>query len=333
MPTINPTMPNNGETADAPDVSIPLLALLAVFNGHIDTDNIEPGSLAWSVMASFTSEIPSAAMEAEGDLVTYRDEADLSFVADGLVWTKDTGLNGNMTTGTVYTTDGSRKTVSAISARAFTVSKDTYVSVSPAGSVAYQEVANGAQPPTFATDYIGIAIVVSDGTDITKIHWIGKRAANEIARIELGASSDRLVLCNIPPRKNFRARVAIIPTGGTNNLVIQLNGDTGNTHARRATLNDGADSTGTSTTGIMSDTSASYRYFTLDAMNIATAEKLFYTEEAFFATTGAGTAPARRKAISKWVNTSAQVDTMEFLNSAGTGDYAAGSFAVIYEAK
>lgn len=45
MPFVNPTLPNDGESADAGDVSVPLLALLAVFNGHIGADNLEPGTI------------------------------------------------------------------------------------------------------------------------------------------------------------------------------------------------------------------------------------------------------------------------------------------------
>lgn len=45
MPQVNPVLPNQGETADAGDISVPFLALLAVFNGHIGADNLEPGTI------------------------------------------------------------------------------------------------------------------------------------------------------------------------------------------------------------------------------------------------------------------------------------------------
>lgn len=45
MPLVNPTLPNDGESADAGDITAPFLALLAVFNGHIGADNIEPGTI------------------------------------------------------------------------------------------------------------------------------------------------------------------------------------------------------------------------------------------------------------------------------------------------
>lgn len=49
MPFVNPTLPNDGESADAGDISTPFLALLAVFNGHIGADNMEPGAIAGAI--------------------------------------------------------------------------------------------------------------------------------------------------------------------------------------------------------------------------------------------------------------------------------------------
>lgn len=49
MPLVNPVLPNDGESADAGDISQPFLDLLAVFNGHIGADNLEPGTVADSL--------------------------------------------------------------------------------------------------------------------------------------------------------------------------------------------------------------------------------------------------------------------------------------------
>lgn len=49
MPLVNPTLPNDGESADAGDITVPFLALLAVFNGHIGADNLEPGTIPASI--------------------------------------------------------------------------------------------------------------------------------------------------------------------------------------------------------------------------------------------------------------------------------------------
>lgn len=52
MPTVNPTLPNDGEDADAVDISGPILAILSVLNGHIDEDNLEDGAVIVSKLAT-----------------------------------------------------------------------------------------------------------------------------------------------------------------------------------------------------------------------------------------------------------------------------------------
>lgn len=52
MPTVNPTLPNDGEDADAVDVSGPILAILSVLNGHVDEDNLEDGAVILSKLAT-----------------------------------------------------------------------------------------------------------------------------------------------------------------------------------------------------------------------------------------------------------------------------------------
>lgn len=52
MPTVNPTLPNDGEDADAVDISGPILAILSVLNGHIDEDNLEDGGIILSKLAT-----------------------------------------------------------------------------------------------------------------------------------------------------------------------------------------------------------------------------------------------------------------------------------------
>lgn len=52
MPTVNPTLPNDGEDADAIDISKPILAILSVLNGHVDEDNLEDGAVLLSKLAT-----------------------------------------------------------------------------------------------------------------------------------------------------------------------------------------------------------------------------------------------------------------------------------------
>jgi hypothetical protein len=188
MPHVNPTLPNDGETADAGDISVPFQALLAIFNGHIAGDNIEPGSLPWSVMAAFTNTIDPEAMTDSGNIEKFRAEAKIGFIASGLNWSNLGGLNGAMATGIFYSpTTGERLTIPAITTRAFTASKDTYISISPTGSMAYNEVANGATAPALGTDYSWVAKFATNATTITSINDIRqtKPFANQEGWIKL----------------------------------------------------------------------------------------------------------------------------------------------------
>jgi hypothetical protein len=68
---------------------------------------------------------------AANTLNTYQSEGTFDYVASGLVWSGDayaSTLNGSMTSGVVYIS-GIRNTVAAVSAHAFTASKDTYIDV------------------------------------------------------------------------------------------------------------------------------------------------------------------------------------------------------------
>lgn len=170
MPIINVNLPSDGTGADVADYNGPINAILAVVNGHLAADNMEPGGLDWSVMSgSMSNVIPAAAMQDSGSVEKLRDEANMGFVASGLVWSALTGLNGTMTTGVYHSPTGARTTIGAITSRAFTASKDTYVSISPAGALTYTEVANGAARPSLTTDYRWLAKVVTSGVAITSV--------------------------------------------------------------------------------------------------------------------------------------------------------------------
>lgn len=174
MPTISPDLPDDGESIDASDVNVPFNAILALLNGGLDGDNISPTSLPWSVMASFTNQIPASAMQDSGDLELFRSEDSFMSIASGLVWSQVSGLNGTMTAGVVYSTSGVRLSVSSIASRAFTASKDTYVSVSSAGAIAYSEVANGASIPALTAGHQWDYKVVTDGSAITSVEDMRK---------------------------------------------------------------------------------------------------------------------------------------------------------------
>lgn len=93
-------------------------------------------------------------------------------VESGLIWTADAAGStraASMTAGVVVL-NGNPLTVSAVTARVFTASKDTYIDVSDAGNGAgtlvYTEVANNATSPALTAGNMRIGIVVTGASNI-----------------------------------------------------------------------------------------------------------------------------------------------------------------------
>lgn len=101
-------------------------------------------------------------------LTTMRDEWGYDFVASGCIWTGDaygsTRL-ASMTAGVVYI-NGKRIALSAVTGRTFTASTDTYIDVSDAGVISYNEVSNNTASPALAANSIRIGIIVTGATNI-----------------------------------------------------------------------------------------------------------------------------------------------------------------------
>lgn len=141
------------DTNGAPSNSI-LLAIITVGNG---VGSIINGNIMDSRTQSYTKTI--ATMPSEGFF---------DFVASGCVWTGDSyGSNSNasMTAGVIYLA-GKRVTVSAVSARTFTASKDTYVDVDNTGALYYSEVTNNATSPSLTAGRLRVAIIVTGASNI-----------------------------------------------------------------------------------------------------------------------------------------------------------------------
>ena len=107
---------------------------------------------------------------ASGELSTdpLRTELFYDYVASGMVWTGDSyggSRNASMTSGVIYI-NGRRLTATAVAARSFTASKDTYIDASDATAdgvvtLTYTEVANNAASPALAANSVRIGIIVT----------------------------------------------------------------------------------------------------------------------------------------------------------------------------
>lgn len=118
-------------------------------------------------------------------LSAIRSEMEFDYIASGGVWSGDSyaaSRNASMTALVCYI-NGQRGTVSAVTARAFTASKDTYVDIlNTAGvfSLVYTEVANNAASPALAANSIRLAIIVTDATDIQDVGSINQGEQNKV---------------------------------------------------------------------------------------------------------------------------------------------------------
>lgn len=327
------TLPNNGDRIKAENYNDPITKILAQVNGNLDSTNIAAGTLPWSVMSSITNQIPAAAMQDEGNVKKFRDEANLSFVVTGLVWSASAGLDGTMTAGTIYTPDGTRAAVSSIATKTFTASRDTYVDVSPAGVVTYNEVVNGATPPPLTADYTRIAIVITSGAAITAVHSTAKREVNgytELGRMTLGVAGAALTVPNLPAKKYLQIIVHIINNATNVQVNLRFNADSGNNYALRLTDNGAADGTFTTQPEItLAPASINSPHFSIvDVVNTAAQEKLVTAFTTIAGAAGAGNLPSRRTSQSKWANTANLINRVDVVTPTAV-NYAAGSELIV----
>jgi microcystin-dependent protein len=68
MPLVNPTLPADGENADASDIVGPIQAILAILNGNIDQDNLADGGITLAKLGSTLQQmlIPTGSIHAYG---------------------------------------------------------------------------------------------------------------------------------------------------------------------------------------------------------------------------------------------------------------------------
>lgn len=171
MGTISVSLPSDGSTADVADYNTPITTVVNAINGNLDNANVATGAAIDGAKIA-SSSLTSSQMATSISPVTRWSEGADDFVASGCVWSGDSygsTLAASMTSGVVYIS-GKRLTVAAVTARAFTASKDTYIDLSDNGdgtaAFTYTEVGNNAASPVLAASSVRIAIIVSGGSSI-----------------------------------------------------------------------------------------------------------------------------------------------------------------------
>lgn len=256
-----------------------------------------------------------------------------AFIANsgGGVWSLVSGLNGAMTAATIYiTTSGIMRRISLaqITSRAFTASKDTWISVNGDGTINYDEQTNGATPPAAPTGYSMLAKVVTDGSGITTIWSLMGRSAGEIARTTLQTAGDTITLPNLPAYKYMRI-IANLKNSGALTVIWRFNNDSGTNYSSRYSSNGAADTTAASATSMFGSTGSFHIRSVMDIQNEATSEKSASFKNLLLNTVGAANIPGRDEGMGKWSNTTNAISRIDCINT-NTGDFAVGSEVAVF---
>ena len=134
---------------------------------------------------------------------------------------------------------------------------------------------------------------------------------------------------------NENLKVIVHTTGTDTETQLRFNGDSGSNYASRRSGDGGSDSTFTSQTQTKLNATGDglNTYLKLDITNIADKEKLIISEMVAVDATGSSNAPRRSESVSKWVNTSAQITSIQVINHYGGGaTFAAGSYITVFGA-
>lgn len=146
-------------------------------HGAVTATSVASSGAVSGTTGTFSSDVT----EKGSTLTTIRNEHTADFVASGGVWSGDSygsTRNASMTALVCYI-NGQRGTISAVTARSFTASKDTYIDVlnnSGTFSLVYTEVTNNAASPALAANSLRLGIVVTGASNIASSASINQGA-------------------------------------------------------------------------------------------------------------------------------------------------------------
>lgn len=150
----------------------------------------------------------------------------------------------------------------------------------------------------------------------------------EIGRTTLSGAGDTVSITGMTGKKYLR--ITFTGTGtGLITQTVRFNNDSGTNYTYNVATNGAAASGTTGATAITltsGDSNDSY-LTTLDVINITASEKLIIGNVALGAA-GTGSGVSMIQAQCKWVNTSAQITRVDFINT-NTGDFAIGAEVVV----
>ena len=161
-----------------------------------------------------------------------------------------------------------------------------------------------------------------------------------LVSVTLGSTGDTLSSGTFTAKKHLHVECYSEATGGAIQSNIRFNGtgSSDNDYVYRHSGNGGSDATRVSRNDIEPYQAANIatgtsQYVVLDIINIDGQEKLITGNTTKQNTAGAGTAPDRREFVGKYVTTSGQITSIQFVNNGGdSGDFSTNSTVTVWGA-
>lgn len=200
-------------------------------HGTLTSTSISTGAITATTVSGTTGTFSGNVSDNGQTLQTIRNETMINFVASGCVWSGDSYGStrvASMTSGVVYI-GGVRLTVSSVTSRTFTASKDTYVDVDGTGALVYTEVANNAASPALSSDSLRLAIIVTGASSIANAGSVNQGQNDKVLPIASSTpytKTDSLgnIICNRDPQSRLLGyryvAVSVAPATGTYNYSV-----------------------------------------------------------------------------------------------------------------
>jgi hypothetical protein len=172
-----------------------------------------------------------------------------------------------------------------------------------------------------------LAAAIVSNAEMATDTWLWEKLAD----VTLASTGTSISSGTITARKHLRIITVVNPTGGTLNIGIRYNNDSGTNYAESGATNGGANATGTSLNQINTKTAIdANRQLTIGEIeNESAQEKLAVMNTVARGSAGAGNAPERKQGVYKWANTAAQITRIDVVDTGGTGDIATGSRLIV----
>lgn len=165
------------------------------------------------------------------------------------------------------------------------------------------------------TDTLTNKTIDGASNTITGIWW------EELGRVNY-VSGSTMSLSGLTAKKYLKFIVHIIPTGGTLNIGIRFNGDSGANYAEAAAGSQTQINTKTAV-------DANTQFITAELENVAANEKVFRITSTIAGAVGAANVPADGSRAIKWANTSNQITEIDVVATGGTGSMSTNSQLIV----